>query len=313
MRYRFFDLILASDWLLPELAVDEAHSSCHNAGESPAITIERADARVGDRDVAWFHEWRLSKGEPWLAAARLPGGGYLLRVPDLADFLVDAVGACVRIFREAETSDDTLRHLLLDHILPLMVSHRGELVLHASAALIGRGAVLFGARSGSGKSTLAAALASRGAQVLGDDAIALRANGVGLIALGAYPGLRLWPDVLARTGRQTGPAAEYSDKRRVGPGASEIRFSHEPAPVTGIYALDPSPAGPIRVDPLPPRDALMALVANAYVLDIGDRDRLTRQLDCAIGSGRAVPVRRLRFPHDIDRLGDVCDALLADV
>jgi hypothetical protein len=298
VRYRFYDLILDSNCELPELY--EVRVSGDDAARARTIVIERAAARLDDLDGVWFHEWRLPDGDPWLAAARLTSGGYLLRVSDLAAFQVDAAGARVRVFAEAHTSGATLRHLLLDQVLPLVVSHRGELVLHASAAKVDSGAVLFVARGGSGKSTLAAALGARGAPVVGDDAITLRAHGSGLVALGAYPGLRLW-------------SADHTDKRRVGPGTSSMRFESEPTPVAAIYVLDPSVNGPIGIMALASRDAVIALVANAYVLDVGDRGRLARQLDLAILSGRAVPVRRLAYPHDTDRLGELCSALAADV
>jgi hypothetical protein len=210
----------------------------------------------------------------------------------------------VRIVPGTDTADDTLRHVLIDFILPLLITHRGELVLHASGAALPGGAVLLIARSGSGKSTIAAALAARGARVVADDAIALREDGDGgLVAIGAYSGLRLWPDI---------QESSRPDKRRINPGNSAIPFAGVPVPVAGIYVLDPSPSGPIRIDPLPPREAVMAIVSNAYVLDCGDRDRLERQLDRVVGCARAVPVRRLAFPHDASRLDELCQFLVDD-
>ena len=284
--------MLASDWPLPELPPAPGAARA-------AIAIERGAAPFDDRDVVWFREWRLPDEEPWLVAARLPAGGYIVRVPDLADFLIDDAGTRVRVVGGADTQDDTLRHLLLDHILPLVMTNRGELVLHASGVLLAQGAVLFIARSGSGKSTIAAALGAGGARVVADDAIVLRESGEGLLAIGAYSGLRLW-------------TAGESDKRRISPAESSMPFADTPVHVAGIYVLNPSPSASIRIDPLPPRDAVMALVANSYVLDSGDPARLERHLDCAIGCGRAVPVRRLAFPHDADRLDELCRSLLDD-
>lgn len=293
MRYRIFDSVVASDWPLPELPTAD--------GEPASIEIERGSAAFDDPDLVWFREWRVPDEDPWLAAARLPAGGYLVRVPALADFLIDDAGRCVRVVRTADTSDDTLRHLLLDLILPLVMTHRGELVLHASGALSGSGALLFIARSGAGKSTIAAALAARGARVVADDAIAVRRDGDELVAIGAYSGLRLWSDAPS-------PVA----KRRIGPADSSIPFATTPVRVAGIYVLEPAASGSIRIDPLPPREALMALVANSYVLDCSDRGRLERQLDRAIACGGAVPIRRLAFPHDADRLEELCQAVLDD-
>jgi hypothetical protein len=293
VQYRIFDSVVASDWPLPELPTAD--------GEPASVEIERGSAAFDDRDLVWFHEWRVPDEDPWLAAARLPAGGYLVRVPALVDFLIDDAGRSVRVVRTADTSDDTLRHLLLDLILPLVMTHRGELVLHASGALVGSGAFLFIARSGAGKSTIAAALAARGARVVADDAIAVRRDGDELVAIGAYSGLRLWPD-------GPSPAA----KRRIGPGDSSIPFAGTPVRVAGIYVLEPSASHAICVDRLPPRESVMALVANSYVLDCDDPERLERQLDRAIACGRAVPIRRLAFPHDADRLEELCQAVLGE-
>ncbi len=292
MLYRVFDSVLASDWPLPELPPARG-ASCAE------IAIERGAALFDDRDVVWFREWRMPDEDPWLAAARLPAGGYIVRIPDLADFVIDDEGTRVRVAGGPDTPDDTLRHLLLDLILPLVMTNRGELVLHASGVLLARGAVLFIARSGSGKSTIAAALGAGGARVVADDAIALRESGEGLLAIGAYSGLRLW-------------SSGQSGKRRISPGDSSMPFADTPVRVAVIYVLDPSPSESIRIDPLPSREAVMALVANSYVLDCGDRDRLERHLDRAIGCARAVPLRRLAFPHDGDRLDELCRLVLDD-
>ena len=179
------------------------------------------------------------------------------------------------------------------------MTNRGELVLHASGVQLAQGAVLFIARSGSGKSTIATALGAGGARVVADDAIVLRENGEGPLAIGAYSGLRVW-------------MSGESDKRRISPADSSMLFADTPVRVAGIYVLDSPASGSIRIDPLPPREAVMALVANSYILDCGDRDRLAGHLDSAIGCGRAVPVRRLAFPHDADRLEELCRLLLDD-
>jgi hypothetical protein len=289
VRYRVFDSVVASDWPLPELppAADSADA---------AIVIEPS-APFDDRHVTWFHEWREPDEDPWLTAARWPDGGYLLRAPGWADFLIDASASRVRICRTSEAPDETLRHLLLDHVVPLVMGHRGELVLHASGVVIDGGALLFIARSGSGKSTIAAALGARGGRVVADDAVALRHEGQALLAIGAYSGLRLW-----------GPTGKRRIDLETSPGPS----ADAPVRVAGIYVLDPSPADSIRIDPLAPREAVMALVANSYVLDCGDRDRLEHQLDRVISCNRASSVRRLVFPHDAARLEELCRLLLDD-
>jgi hypothetical protein len=286
------------------------------AGES--ITVERSDACVDDRDARWFHDWRRSDGEPLMAAARMEDGSFLLRATDLADCVIDQLGTRVTVFVASGKPGDGLHHLLLDQVLPLVLSHRGEFVLHATGVVLPAGAVLFAADAGCGKSTLAAALGCRGAQVLGDDAIVLSASGHRMSARAAYPGLRLWPDstravfgreVLGKAGLQTGPS-----KRQFAPGASRLTFATAAAPVPVIYQLEPAgPRAKVRIEPLGPRERAMALIRHAYVFDVCDRGRLRRQLDRAIDCGRRTLVRRLVFPHSLERLDEVCAAVLGDV
>ena len=58
-------------------------------------------------------------------------------------------------------------------VIPLLLSHRGALYLHASGVVTDAGVVAICGRSGSGKSTLAAALAARGHGVWADDAVVI--------------------------------------------------------------------------------------------------------------------------------------------
>jgi hypothetical protein len=312
VRYQFSSCTVASEMPLTELIPD---SSIERKRPNP-IAIERIGSPIDPRKVDWFREWNLPNGAPWLAVGRIDGGSYFLRVIHRADFLVDADASRIRIFARPGISDVTLRHLLLDQVLPLLLSHRGELVLHASAVRLPRGAVVMLAAAGSGKSTLAAALGRRGARVLGDDAVALATNAKAVVARAAYPGLRLWPDTMTalfKNSRRTSPSvAQYSRKRRLGPGADGLVFQPGAARVATIYQLDPGRRS-VRIEPLASREAVMTLLRHAYVLDAADRRRLQRQLDRAISCGQLAPIRRLAFPHDLRRLDKVCDAVLNDV
>jgi hypothetical protein len=286
------------------------------AGES--ITIERSEARVDDRTARWFHDWRRSDGEPLMAAARLEDGSFLLRAIDLADCVIDQSGTRVTVFVPPDRPADGLHHLLLDQVLPLVLSHRGEFVLHATGVVLPAGTVVFAADAGSGKSTLAAALGCRGAQVLGDDAILLAGSGERMTARAAYPGVRLWPDAIRAVFGGVGPGEAGlktgHSKRQFVPGTPALTFAAGAWPVAAIYQLEPAgPRATVRIEPLSPRDGAMALVRHAYVFDICDRARLRRQLDRAIDCCRRTPVRRLVFPHSFERLGEVCAAVLGDV
>src|SRR4030095_9116966 len=94
-----------------------------------------------------------------------------------ADFLLQPDGRSIVGYRRARVAIGTFRHLFLDQVLPLVLSHRGVTVLHASAFAGSRGAVALIGATGVGKSTLAASFGTNGWPVIADDALVLRARG----------------------------------------------------------------------------------------------------------------------------------------
>jgi hypothetical protein len=280
----------------------------------PDCTVRIAAPPRRDLDVSWFHAWR-GRGRPtWLSIGRLAAGGYLLRFRELADFEVsgDARGIVAR--PAAKLPLDTLRHLLVDQVLPLVVSRHGRLSLHASAVhLTGIGTIGFVGETGRGKSTLAAAFALEGAQVVADDCLALDLGGAGATAISAYPGLRLWPtgagrQMLSRDlARQT--VAHYSTKRRAA-GAS-FRFRAAPSPMRALFLLRPrGTKGPAaQITACGPSARVMGLLRCAYILDVEDRRDLSSAFDrLAVTAGR-VPVMRLRVRHGHSRLTAAADTI----
>jgi hypothetical protein len=305
--YRFCGRTIASDIDLPLLDP--------GAPTDRACTIERATssnpAAVSDR---WFHHWRIGRQAPWLSFAR-HGDGYLLRFPDLADFLISADGGHIRAHPSRGLPDDTLRHLLLDQVLPLALSRQGRLLLHASAVHVpGIGALAFAGPTGRGKSTLAAALASRGGSILADDCLALEPQAGAVHVLPAYPGLRLWPDAASRRWRRGARAsrvAHYTRKRRVNGGA--LRFHRRPSPLRALFLLsERGTTGPaVSMRRCRASARLMGLVRFAYLLDIEDRAHLARTFDALASIAMSVPVLRLRVREGHARLAGAADAICA--
>ena len=309
--YRVSSLTITSNVALPELPPgngSEPQSSFHLAGaEEP-----RPDASD------WFHRWTFPNGAYWLAFARHPSG-YLLRFPDLGDFLVSADGRSVRCYPQGETPIETIRHLFLDQVFPLVLSRQGRLVIHASAVLTPAGAVAFVGSTGQGKSTLALSFATQGFPFLADDCLVLEEDQGQLMAMPSYPGLRLWPETVSEIFERAPALAEvahYSSKKRLSP-SGELPFSREPAPLSRVYFLAEPPevqvngeASPVEIQPLAAREALLGLIRYAYLLDITDRETLRDKFD---GCGRlaAMPLfYRLRFQREFSLLPQVRAAIL---
>ena len=132
------------------------------------MSAQRAPAPSGEP----IQQWELPEGCVWLSMSRVEGG-YQLRFPGLATFHVSARAETVRCWPHPGTPGNTVRHLFLDQVMPLVLSLAGRTVLHASAVSTGNGAIAFSGESGRGKSTLAGAFVNHGASLMTDDCLLL--------------------------------------------------------------------------------------------------------------------------------------------
>jgi hypothetical protein len=305
--YRVCDLVVESSLALPELPAAE--------GGTPECRFEVARGEaMPEGEIRWYHEWRSSGegGEAWLSLGRRRAD-YVLRFPAGADFVVAEDCREVKCYPLAGTPESTLRHLLLDQVLPLVLSRRERMVLHASAVLADGGAIGFAGRSGRGKSTLAASLAREGWPLLSDDCLVLRRAEGSWRAIPSYPGVRLWPDAAEGVFQgQTGWAevAHYTVKRRVGDHVL-APFSGEPAPLGRLYFLEEAGKAEVSISRMTPQEAFMQLVGFAYNLDITDKAFLERQFETIGGLVAEVGCYRLDYPREIGALPRVREGILS--
>ena len=307
-RYWLHGRTLSSELPLPELerAPVSAHATC-------AIRMDREAERAAPS--RWYRTWTVGEQRPWLLFGRC-GNAYLLRFPDLADFQVSARGDCIDCRPRRNLPAATLRHLLLDQVLPLVLSRStAGLVLHASAASVPRaGTVAFLGPSGAGKSTLIAALQAHGCSIVTDDCLSVIRSGSGFDALPGYSGLRLWPDTMSALGTDgaAGSVAHYSDKKRITHDA--VVFESLPTRLCGVFQLAPrrQSGRRARSRPLRARVACMAMVRFAYLLDTGDPRELTHVLEAAAAVAATVPAARLAVLDDTRALHATAEAVIAE-
>ena len=307
--YRICDLVLTSNIALPELAPATAFGAeCRfellPPGSPPAV------------DADWFHQWTIERtgedgdsSEVWLRFGRT-GDGYVLRFPSCGDFFVSADAARIQCRPLPGTPEVTVRHLLLDQVIPLVLSRRERIVLHASAVLTGHGAIAFVAKTGRGKSTLAASLALEGCPLVSDDCLVLRTELGKWTALPSYPGVRLWPSTAGEVLQDTATreVAHYTLKRRVCDTAV-LPHASGPAPLRKLFFLGDD-AGELTFERLPPGRAFTALVEFAYNLDIKDTAFLRRQFDTVGHLTAGVPARTIHYPREYSALPAVREAIL---
>lgn len=309
--YSICNIALESDLSLPELEGSKTPTPEIRFVMSHTVLSPGADSE-------WLHTWTLPDGTPWLAIGRQERG-YLLRFESMIDFAVSRDAREILCYADSETPSETVRHLLLDQVLPLVLSSRGHLVLHGSAVAAPEGTIAFVGDSGSGKSTLASSFTEDGMAVLTDDCLLLEEKEGCLTAIPSYPGVRLWPSIAYAMLGKRRPLAEvahYSEKKRVNRSAG-IRFSNQPAKLRRMYFLAPrEESGPIAnvgITPLSSRDLVVELVKYTYLMDVTDRLRLRREFERLSRIATQPLFYRLSFPRDFSRLPEVRRAILTNV
>jgi hypothetical protein len=141
--------------------------------------------------------------------------------------------------------------------------------------------------------------------LLTDDAVILERGKAGWCARAIYGSLRLWPDAagaLFGSRAPSAPVAHYNGKRRIDVGA--LRPPAEPAPLAAVCILTgtrgrPSPTSLRR---LTAGEALVALTAASFHLDIHDRERWRRVVEDLACVAEAVPVFALSYPRRLPSL-----------
>ena len=292
-----------------------------------ALPLPRAQRGRGPADVVIvrgrataFAALRRALAPPltgrWFEERALPDGRRYLRWARLFEFLVAADGRRIvaRRLPSVARTPRAFETYLLGQVLSFALIARGLEPLHATAVVVGNGAVGFLGDCGRGKSTLGAAFVRAGHPLLTDDLLVLRHDAGGFSAAAGPPRLKLFPTparrVLGRGLRGT-PMNGRGGKLVFPLGA---RATRDAAPLRALYVLRPRrPGGPVVIRPLSPRRAFVELTRNTFNACVLDAARLARQFDLAACVAAAVPVKTLTYPRGLDRLAAVREAVEADV
>ena len=237
----------------------------------------------------------------------------LIRFKNLADFVFNDFLKTMTCFPSDTASPETLDHLLLDQILPRVLAHTGELVLHAGAVSLGSEAITFLGETGYGKSTLTASFSSQGYHLLSDDTLVLTQDGKKAFIEAPYPCIRLLPDSLKSIYQEkakTSKMAHYSDKRRVKLNRQESVVSGK-LPLKALFVLgERSESDRIEINPLPESQACMELIRHSFQLDPTDKTKAMALFNTASGLAADLQVFELNYPREYTRLDDVRQEIL---
>ena len=258
----------------------------------------------------------LQKRSDWYQHARLVDDSTYVRWRGLGEFLVSSDGRRITCSRDPEAPMESFQVYLLGQALGFALVKSGFEPLHATSIDVGGEAIAILGASGFGKSSLAACFLAAGHSLLTDDLLLLQPGAHGFDAYPGPPRIKLFPAVARRfLGRAaTGVHMNPRTVKLVIP-FEQCQSPH--LPLRAIYAL----ASPhetrrlrrIRIEPLSPQAAFLALVGNTFNRLLLDPDRLRRQAGAAARLLSAVPVKKLSCPRGMDHLPSVREAILSDV
>jgi hypothetical protein len=280
-------------------------------GAHVAFGIETRDLR-GEAPDVWDSSVSDMHGDEWIAFAEHHGAQWF-RVLEKNLFRTvegtDGPGA-ITVSPGALTPAVTVRHFLLDEVVPAVLAWSGCSVLHGAGVVVNGQAIVILGASGMGKSTLAVTFGKRGHSLLTDDCVVIDRAEPGYLVQPSYPSVRVWSEEaghLLGTEAVGRPFAHYSDKRRYEDG---LTFARDAVPLAGIIRLETAPrSSPDHVELRSVRghDAIGAVVGGVKSMPAGSRK--VAALDALIELAQSVRVARLTVPDDLSQLPALCDAI----
>lgn len=314
MRYSACGLTLTADAPIPGLipstrdAAADVRVALH-AGE-PVPPRERLD------DAWYVSAERNDQETPWLVAlTRGSDGSRWLRYGEGAAFRVDASALRVDAWWQPPLTDVDAATYLLGPVLAFAMRLRGLVPLHASGVAIDDRAVLFAGDPGAGKSTTVAAFAALGFPALSDDVVPVSSASAELVAWPGYPRVSLWADSADALFGAGAPLPEYSEtyhKQYLDLDSVPLPFQRAPLPVGAVFVLDGAEGAP-GIQPMGPREALVALLRHTYGTYLIDMRLREREFDVLATLADAVPVWRLRLGPSLGDVSRQCLALAGHV
>ena len=268
-------------------------------------------------DYEWFHHHELPDGQRWISYAK-KDAEYILRFYEIGDYFISLEDNQIRCYPQPDIPLESIRHLLIDSVIPMMLNQQGHVVLHAGAVVLDQNVVAFLGLSGRGKSTLTASFYANDFQVLTDDCLLLREGECNFYGIPSYPGIRLWNENLNALFSQSvevADVAHYTGKKRLVLPPDSFSIDSARLPLTKIFVIDEPDEGvsEIKLIKLSAREAFMELVQHTFQLDIKDRSTLMNNSNLFSRLAETGMFYRLSYPRELALLPEVRAAIIAAV
>jgi len=303
-RYCVYGIDLVSD--TPLTMPRHAHEAlCH-------VSCVRAPQALFARAIegAVFHP--LSDG--WQRSAVLHDGSAYASWESVGEFLVAADGRRIECRPMERCSIESFQVYMLGQALSFALVNQHLEPLHATVVEIEGEGVAFLGGSAFGKSTVAASFLRAGHRLLTDDLLVLRERGGTIWAYPGPPRIKVFPDVAGRFLDGRNGAQMNADTGKLIIALDARQTCTRPLPIRAMYVLtSPREAGrrpTVTSEALSARESFIELVKSTFNRRLAGARRMERQFTAAARLTNAVPIRRLTYPRQIERLADIHDIVL---
>jgi hypothetical protein len=258
-------------------------------GPRGELEVVRSDEAITDL-VGRLTGYLEAPGEGAYYAVAEVERGCLICCSRSGNFLVDPRRDRIEV--EAKDDPELLEHRILSAAVCMLLSLRGELVLHAAAVEIGDSAVVFCGPTGRGKSTLVRALGELGAPILSEDGVVIAPEDGGWTVHPGARGVRIRPpgEAAARGILQPDP----------GP-------PPQPRPLSALIALEPR-GDDSHLIGLPDARALPRLTSN--LVHTGGRDSIATSFQLLADACAGAETLSLSLPDSLERLPESASTLV---
>ncbi len=191
--------------------------------------------------------------------------------------------------------------LVLSYLIPLWLSVRGQMVVHASSVDSDGEALVFIGRSGYGKSTLAAFLHQSGNGVIGDDATLLSFKSGQIKAVPSYPEVKLSEKFKSRL-FPLAKSQAIGSKTKV-----FLPLKQSPKAVRAlIFLKKPNPRQKrIRLQKVSGLESFPLFLEQLYRIPFSSAKNLEHELDLAVMTLNSIPCYTLAYPRKVTALRQV--------
>ena len=310
--YRIFDITLDCDIPLPELPKCDPSEN--------VIKIQSYDqSKLKQEHITWLHDWQDQNNETYFSCGRIDDN-YILKFPDLAEFLISEQGSVIQYMTKSGIPTETIRHLLLDQVIPRVLGQQGRPIIHASVVVLQNDkCVAFLGGSGWGKSTIASSFITNGGRLITDDCLLIDTDEEEIIiGIPNYFGLRLYEDsakAIFNKQYELSNVAHYTDKKRIVFDNQDSNNFPSNTKLDAIFFLeDPnkqSSPDTVSIIPLKGANKFVALFEQIFLLDITDKELISNQYR-NVGKliSADIPTYRIDYPRRYSSLTAVQENII---